>query len=227
MTAPDYYRVLHVQPDAPAPIIHASYRTLVQRALGVSAGSDDIARLDAAYAVLGDPRRRAAYDLERIGRGDEALQHDANDTAGSLGTRACPFCGAPHDLERVLERDDECGRCGSPLYPAERHRFEYSGQRMLRRIPKQRAVSIWVAWPQSAPVHAEMRDLSLNGMSFVSSVRFEPNQIVRIACTELLALGRVAHVENDAHGPERFSAGVEFLTLRFRQVRGTFVSAKA
>ena len=35
MSAPDYYRILHVQPDAPAPIIHASYRTLVQRAFGL------------------------------------------------------------------------------------------------------------------------------------------------------------------------------------------------
>jgi curved DNA-binding protein CbpA len=226
MTAPDYYRILHIQPDAPAPIVHASYRTLVQRALGSSGASDEIAQLDAAYAVLGDPRRRAAYDLERVGHVGGPL-HAADDAAGSLGTRACLFCGALHDLERVLERDDECGRCGSPLYPAERHRFEYSGQRMLRRIPKKHAISIWVAWPHGAPVHAEMRNLSLNGMSFASSVRFEPNQIVRIACVELHALGRIAHVESDAHGSDGFSAGVEFLTLRFRQVRGNFVSAKA
>jgi curved DNA-binding protein CbpA len=224
MAAPDYYRILHVQPDAPTPIIHASYRTLLHRALGSSAGTDEIALLDAAYAVLGDPQRRAAYDLERIARGHVA---QSVDPLNAPGLKGCLFCGAPHDLERVLERDDECGRCASPLYPAERHRFEYSGQRMLRRIPKRHAISIWVAWPQPVPLHAEMRNLSLNGMSFASSVRFEPNQIVRIECTELRALARIAHVESDASGAERFSAGVEFLTLRFRQIRGTFVSAKA
>ncbi len=226
MSAPDYYRILHVQPDAPAAIIHASYRTLAQRATGASQGADELALLDAAYAVLGDPQRRAAYDVERVA-GSDAAPQDFADATGTARFRSCLFCAALHGLDRVLERDDECGRCGSPLFPAERHRLEYSGQRMLRRIPKVHAINVWVTWPQEAPIRAEMRNLSLNGMSFASGVRFEPNQIVRIDCTELRALGRIAHVEHDATGAERFSAGVEFLTLRFRQVKGSFVSAKA
>lgn len=223
MSAPDYYRILHVQPDAPAAIIHASYRTLLQRALGGSRGTEEIALLDEAYAVLGDARRRATYDLERAARAD-AAQRDPSDETGTFRARSCLFCGALHALERKLERDDECAQCLSPLYPAERHRLEYSGQRMLNRIPKRRDVNVWVTWPQDAPIRAEMRDLSLNGMSFASGVRFEPNQIVRIECTELRALGRIAHVERGANGAERFSAGVEFLTLRFRRLRGSFVS---
>lgn len=227
MSALDHYRTLHVQPDAPAAIIHASYRTLVQRAAAGGHGADDeIAMLDAAYAVLGDAQRRAAYDLERAARSD-GEHEDAALKPRAAGTRSCLFCGALHDLDRTLERDDECGRCQSPLFPAERHRLEYSGQRMLRRIPKVHAIDVWVAWPQDAPIRAEMRNLSLNGMSFASNVRFEPNQVVRIECTELRALGRIAHVEHDATGAERFSAGVEFLTLRFRQVRGSFVSTQA
>jgi hypothetical protein len=225
MSAPDYYRILHVQPDAPAAIIHASYRTLVQRAgSGVPGDADELAQLDEAYAVLGDPQRRAAYDVERAGRGAAA---QGTFEGPGPGTRSCLFCGALHALERALERDDECGRCRSPLYPAERHRLEYSGQRMLRRIPKVHAIDVWVTWPQDAPIPAEMRNLSLNGMSFASAVRFEPNQIVRIDCTELRALGRVAHIEHDASSREPFSVGVEFLTLRFRQVRGSFVTAEA
>jgi predicted TIM-barrel enzyme len=98
---------------------------------------------------------------------------------------------------------------------------------MLRRIAKRHGIAILVTWPQVAPIDGEMRNLSLNGMSFASGVRFELNQVVRIECTELRALARVAHVERDAHDAGRFTAGVEFLTLRFRQIRGTFVSAKA
>ena len=226
MSAPDYYRILHVQPDAPAAIIHASYRTLVQRAQGGGQDSDELALLDTAYAVLGDPQRRAAYDVERTAGADTAAQ-EFGDAAATARFRSCLFCGALHGLDRVLERDDECGRCASPLFPAERHRLEYSGQRMLRRIPKVHPINVWVTWPQDAPIRAEMRNLSLNGMSFASNVRFEPNQIVRIDCTELRALARIAHVEHDASGAERFSAGVEFLTLHFRQIKGSFVSAKA
>ena len=227
MTAPpDYYRVLHVQPDAPAAIIHASYRTLVQRALGTTRGSEEVALLDAAYAVLGDPQRRASYDLERLA-GPDAKRHDTLDENGAPGPRNCLFCGAPHGLQRVLERDDECGRCSSPLFAAERHRFEFSGQRMLRRIPKRHAIDVWVTWPQTAPLQGELRDLSLNGMSFASVVRLQPNQVVRIDCSELRALGRVAHIERNPDSGPAFNVGIEFLTLRFRHVRGSFVSTEA
>ena len=68
---------------------------------------------------------------------------------------------------------------------------------------------------------------ALNGMLFVSSVQLQLNQVIRIDCSELRALARVAHVEPDAADAERFEAGVEFLTLRFRQVRGSFISAEA
>jgi hypothetical protein len=220
--SPDFYRVLHVQPDAPAAIIHASYRTLLQRAVG---DSDETALLDLAYATLGDPQRRMAYDRERAAALGGVPQHDTVDAAGAPGTRNCLFCGAPHGLQRVIERDDECGRCASPLFAAERHRFEYSGQRMLNRIPKRHGIDVWVTWPQAAPIRGSMRDLSLNGIQFVSAVRLQPNQVVRIDCSELRALGRIAHIERDKQSGG-FKAGVEFLTLRFRQVRGTFVSAE-
>lgn len=223
MSAPhDYYRILHVQPDAPAAIIHASYRTLLNRA---QSSPSETALLDEAYAVLGDATRRAAYDADRAEARVTAAAHESE--TGDAGTRTCFFCGMPHDLKRAIERDDECGRCGSPLCPAERHRLEYSGQRVINRIPKQCPIGISVTWPQQQPIAATMRDVSLNGMQFTSDVRLQANQIVRIDCAELRALARVAHVEPNAEGGAPWRAGVEFLTLRFRQVRGTFVSSRA
>ena len=62
---PDYYRILHVQPDAPAAIIHTSYRTLLERARAAGQSDADIAMLDEAYAVLGNRDSRMAYDVER------------------------------------------------------------------------------------------------------------------------------------------------------------------
>jgi hypothetical protein len=221
MNAPhDYYRILHVQPDAPAAIIHASYRTLLQRAQG---SSGETALLDEAYAVLGDAARRAAYDAERI----EPPGTPAGTGPESDSTRTCLFCGMPHALNRAIERDDECGRCGSPLCPAERHRLEYSGQRVINRIPKQCPIAISVTWPQQVAIAGTMRDISLNGMQFTTDVRLQSNQIVRIDCADLRALARIAHVEPNPDGSAPWRAGVEFLTLRFRQVRGTFVSAEA
>jgi hypothetical protein len=220
---PDYYRILCVQPDAPAAIIHTSYRTLLERARAAGQADADIAMLDEAYAVLGDRDRRTAYDVERASGVDpfEHRRHERPD--GAAATRSCLFCGATYSLERNLERDDECGACLSPLFPAEHHRLEYSGQRMIRRVPKRHAVEVRVTWPQTEPHRGEMRDLSLNGMLFVTTAPLQPNQIVRVDCTELRALGRVAHVEPDPDGGGT-RTGIEFLTLRFSQVRGSFVS---
>jgi hypothetical protein len=216
MSGLDYYRILQIQPDAPAPMIHTSYQTLVRRALRDSPGGDEIARLDAAYAVLSDPQRRAAYDIER------AARTGGRERAAKPGS--CLFCGAPHAVEHELKRDDECRACASPLYPAERHRLEYSGQRILGRIQMRLPVSIWTTWHRDTPIVGEMRNLSLNGMAFAASLLFETNQIVRIDCTELRALGRIAHAEQATSGAYPFSAGVEFLTLRLPEGGGTFYS---
>ena len=201
----DYYKILQIQPDAPAPLIHSSYRTLVRRALTDSPGGDEIARLEAAYAVLSDPQQRAAYDLERSG------------SAGARPAHICLFCSAPHGLERALARDDECTQCKSPLYPAERQRLEYSGQRILGRMQVRHPISIWTEWPQVTSLAGEMRNLSLNGIGLTSSVLFEVSQILRIDSTELRALGRVAHAEQATSGAYPYSAGVEFLTLRLAE----------
>ena len=230
---PDYYRILHVQPDAPTPVIHAIYRTLLNRlqTSATFAGEADAGLIEEAYAVLGNAQRRAAYDAQRRAASAQAAPpprevHAVDEDADTLVMNVCLFCGAPHGIQRRLERDDDCGRCGSPLCPAERHRLEYSGQRMLSRIPKHHPIDIYVTWPQGEPAAAEMRDLSLNGMQFTSVTRLQPNQIVKIICSELHALARVAHTNRDIDTADRWITGVEFLTLRFRQIRGSFVSAE-
>jgi curved DNA-binding protein CbpA len=228
---PDYYRILHVQPDAPTPVIHAIYRTLLQRlqTSATFAGEADAAMIEEAYAVLGNAQRRAAYDAQRRTAAAQSTPrevHAVDEETDTVVMNVCLFCGAPHGLQRRLERDDDCGRCGSPLCPAERHRLEYSGQRMLSRIPKQHAIDIYVTWPQAEPASAQMRDLSLNGMQFSSVIRLQPNQIVKIICSELHALARVAHTNRDIDTADRWITGAEFLTLRFRQIRGSFVSAE-
>jgi molecular chaperone DnaJ len=247
---PDYYRALLVEPDAPPALIHASFRTLMQRLRNApSPGThEQAALLTEAYAVLSDPERRAAYDLAR----DVALSHRGADFAATAvlshrgadfaatavldpdaaryAAHSCLFCGTTHGLERAIERDDDCGECASPLYPAERQRFEPSGKRMLRRIPRRRAVELYVAWPQPTPYAAEMRDLSMNGMRLSTAAPLQQNQIVKIACAACATVARVAHCERESAppgAPPRWLVGVEFLTLRFANARGTFISARA
>ena len=66
---PDHYRVLQVDPAANALVIQAAYRVLARIFHpDVEGDADQMKRLNDAWAVLGDPRRRAEYDRERAGR---------------------------------------------------------------------------------------------------------------------------------------------------------------
>jgi hypothetical protein len=234
----DYYRILHVSPDAPAAIIQTSYRTLLHRLSTRADARADAAAVSAllteAYEVLSNPARRAAYDLARdsaASADDFASTAVLDPDAERYAAHRCLFCGTPHGIDRALDREDDCGTCASPLYPAERHRLEYSGQRMLKRIPNRREIDLYVSWPQSVPFAAEMRDLSLNGMQLAAGAPLQLNQIVKIDCATCAAVARVAHCKRErtglTGGGERWLVGVEFLTLRFRNPRGSFVSARA
>jgi hypothetical protein len=162
-------------------------------------------------------RRRAAL----------AELDDAHARTGLYGASYCIFCGALHGLQRSLHVDDECTRCASPLFPAARQRLDFPGQRMLERMTKRGKVVLYLGWPESRPVHAEMRDLSLNGMRLATDGVVPVDQIVKVDSEICCALARIAHCERVAGSADRWTLGVEFLTLRFRKRSGAFVPARA
>ena len=65
----DLYKVLQVDPSANPLVIQAAYRALAQIFHpDVSGDAEEMKRLNAAWEVLGDPRKRRQYDIERAGR---------------------------------------------------------------------------------------------------------------------------------------------------------------
>ncbi len=69
----NYYRVLHLQPDAPIELVRVNFRTLMVK-LGAhpDLGGENwsAAHLNAAYHTLSDPVRRSEYDRELLRRYD-------------------------------------------------------------------------------------------------------------------------------------------------------------
>jgi len=61
----DHYQTLELQPDATLAQIKASYRRLAKRYhpdLNGEQGAEQMRQLNEAYAILGEPQRRQAYD---------------------------------------------------------------------------------------------------------------------------------------------------------------------
>lgn len=87
----NYYRILHVQPDAPTAVIRASYQALMQKLgnhpdLGGEHWNATV--INEAYAVLTDTGKRSAYDRELFGeKAFDTLgkQHEAQRAGKSAG----------------------------------------------------------------------------------------------------------------------------------------------
>jgi curved DNA-binding protein CbpA len=89
---PDHYRVLQVDPAANQLVVQAAYRVLAQIFHpDVSGDEAEMKRINAAWEVLGDARRRREYDIERAGRHPGATERAAP------SRHAAPSHRATHD----------------------------------------------------------------------------------------------------------------------------------
>jgi curved DNA-binding protein CbpA len=89
---PDPYKILQVDPEAEDEVIQAAYRRLAQkyhpdRSTGQEA-IDRMVAINAAWETIGDPKRRASYDIARRAAGGRIAQ-----AGGAGGTP--PRAGQP------------------------------------------------------------------------------------------------------------------------------------
>lgn len=110
--AADPYKVLQVDPEAEDEVIAAAYRRLARKYHpDVGGGSEAAARmtaLNAAWELIGDPVRRAAFDRQRAV--EAALGRRVADAGGSSADPSyAPFPSRTPDSETV-SRDWVSGR---------------------------------------------------------------------------------------------------------------------
>ena len=239
----NYYRILHVQPDAPVEIIQTSYRTLMQRLkMHPDLGGDhwNAMLINEAYAVLTDPDKRAGYDRELQAHPESFRQEsDAEpepeattqrgrgaNAFGPTSTDSCAFCHARHGPRETLAMDATCNDCGSPLYAADRPGPSTTWMRAVERIPREQFIAFYTCWPQTEGFSGRTCDLSLTGMKFTTSQPVTPGRLLKIESELVSAVARVVycrHAADSAH----WEVGVEFFRLRFGKSRGAFVSTRA
>jgi len=229
----NYYEVLHVQFDAPAEIIKASYRALMQHLNGHpdrGGDSDKAALINRAYATLSNATKRANYDRECALQADiTGLTEMARDFAAMSTEQQevgqCPFCSARHHYRPQVPPEARCSNCRSPLYPAERHQIDQSGQRKIDRIGKRSKLIFYTRWPQLRAHNGITDNISTQGMMFVAPFDVTVGSVLKLRCTQFETIAKVANCREEGKllQPE-WHIGVEFLTILFRSQRGIFVT---
>ena len=220
------YRLLHVQPDAPAEVIRAAYRALIAvRHPDVGGDGYEAGLLNDAYAVLSDPLKRATYDARRASRA-AARQRTSSTVAIELvppPANACPMCRLALPLR--IARDTRCARCRAPLAPAlaADARAMPMDRRGIPRVSK----SDWAIMHvdgQADAIDVRLRDLSLDGIGVYSGLELPVQRVVRV-------VGRsfdvVAIVVACRRLDRVFTVHAQLLTALFAESTGGFVSTLA
>ena len=226
----NYYRVLHVQPDAPRDVIRSSYRTMMQRLrMHPDLGGDDkhAAVINEAYATLTDPGNRAAYDKTRENPERTTGVTPAADGAAhrqSAPLHVCAFCGAAHGYCETIPAGACCGNCQSPLSLVPQVQMEDRGRRGILRIPRNQPLIFYTHWPQREPCEGRTDDISLNGMKFHSNSPLELGQILKLDSQILKAVASVTYCQQEQKG---WVVGVQFISQCFQQSRGSFITEQA
>ena len=195
----NYYRILHVQPDAPEAIIKSSYRTLMQQLRQhPDLGGDhwNAALINEAYAVISNPRKRVEYDrtlLQANPASTVNVQREKTSTTSvsprnqsrqhqSAVQDTCTFCGTAHRYGRNPHQDAACSECASPLKGIEKLRLETSCRRMVHRVAKQIQVVFYTAWPQQVGHSGVVQDISPRGMQFFTDNPPEKGVHIKVEC---------------------------------------------
>ena len=241
----NYYRILHVQPDAPRAIIKASYRTLMQKLkLHPDLGGDEwnASILNEAYATLSNNARRAAYDelvLHRIKHApatENSRQQTENSNKNNTARKSahywkdqsvCPFCGTPKPARSDYNSSTlECSQCNSPLKTVVTLEISGKSKRKLKRILHDAQISIYTSPGNTTAIAGVIRNLTPEGMQLLTGEKLEDGLVIRIASEVLSATARVCYCTEE-NRPGHYAIGIKFLTLQFHDQLGTFFSGCA
>ena len=212
----NYYRLLHVQHDAPAEVIKAAYRALMSIHHPDKGGDAEKAILvNEAYGVLADTQRRSEYDIKRSIKPGRGANRDPN-------ARGCPMCALP--MPMTVLRESRCQRCCAPLTPAGKANSSAKAgeRRKIMRVTKSDWARLMITWNGTA-IDVRMRDLSLDGISVYSGALVPVGTTVRF---EGAAFDVVAEIVSTRKMANVFTLHARLVTAQF-VAQGGFMQRSA
>lgn len=223
----NFYRLLHVQADAPIEVIKASYRALMTTHHPDVGGDHEAAvLLNEAYAVLSDADRRADYDRRRAAKMTGRPAADSRATTPpprKADGPVCAFCRLPRPT--VIHTDSRCVRCRAPLAAIRRtgDANRQTERRAMPRVSKSDWGLLHIDWP-SQILDVRMRDVSLDGISVYCGVPLPVGRTIRVVgatldvVADIVTVRRVANVH---------TLHARLVTALFASPVGGFVSQTA
>ncbi|WP_372717022.1 DnaJ domain-containing protein [Immundisolibacter sp.] len=237
----NYYRILHVQPDAPAAVIRMAYRTLMQKLrLHPDLGGDGATAslINEAYAVLSDSQRRADYDAQNTARPARDVPQSAEESTVMSQTSAnaalaprgdpmhCAFCGATALLPTQDTASARCASCRSPLAPPPRD-SHLAARRAFDRQPLAGSMEYFVRGSAHGPRPAALRDFSPGGVLVTTPEQLPSGSVLAVKSPLFDAVVRVVSCEEGAPGEvHAWHMRLEFLTLALNAPTGSFVATQ-
>lgn len=169
--------------------------------------------------VAAAARNTVAGRLDALG----AETRTGPDPATWLADRVCPFCRRP--LPVLVKVETRCEGCESPVFRRPLvDRGELFGR---RRSPRNaRPMPAMLRVPQIPGDHAaRLRDISLSGLSLMSSIRVPDRSAVRVMTAGFDAVMVVVSCRRSL--TDGWLLHGELLTLQLLRTQGVFVSAQA
>jgi hypothetical protein len=219
----NYYRILQVQPDAPAEIIRAGYRTLMLELKNhpdLGGSTYEASLLNEAYETLNDPERRADYDKKiQASRFKRAAASSEPPPAPSDPTR-CPFC--KKQLTPAARTGKTCPICNVPLPFSQQSNLDRESRRTIARMKKNDCIVYSCTWPETRK-EGTMIDLSPKGMRFICSEKLNPGTVLKITTPLFKTCGVVTN-QRQENSDASYTVGVSFIAVIFKETRGAFIS---
>lgn len=236
----NYYRILHIQPDASEAIIRSCYKQLLKK-------NHKNSLIDDAYTTLTNPKTRTYYEkflmqgahvpLAKLKKMINQKKQDvyAHSQAQQSTIQAsnfhsiqvqkyaqsvsytCLFCRTKQKHSTVQYQTNFCISCHSPLVPTQLN--PTYPRRFLERINKNSTITFFTLWPGNESI-ATMTDLSPLGLKFITSTKLTHQQIIKIDSKHFKAIGKIKHQN---HHQKNHEIGAAFLTIHFTESMGSFI----
>lgn len=250
----NYYRLLNIQADSPDSIIKTSYLTLSKKsnlpkellneAYRILSNPEKRALYDRLITRYPHPealdklntgkQKQATKSLDiSVYTGVDSQQTKVNNKSINntyyqpVITQYCTFCKTPHEQSPCKDTAPLCGECKSPLFPPSKS-FIDQQRRDIVRLTNDSKVQLYIYWPGKFSI-GTVTDISPLGIQLVSSIELSQDQIIKVDGEDFKAVGIVSHTNGNKQemSKDKYTTGIQFLTVNFNKNKGQFFSETA